>query len=69
MTDLTVLDDICAYAARELAGSKLTFALVVWVKGREGDPKSVALSAPPEYQAAATTALETTAKAAREAGR
>jgi hypothetical protein len=58
-----VLDDICAYADRKLEGSKLTFALVVWVKGEAGNPKSVALSSPPPSQRDAVTALRTTADA------
>ena len=60
---MTVLDDICAFADRKLEGSNLTFALVVWCKGDEANPASVALSAPPAAQAAAPTALRTTADA------
>jgi hypothetical protein len=60
---MTTLDDICAYADRKLKGSTLTFALVVWVKGQADNPKSVALSSPPESQADATMALRTTADA------
>lgn len=67
---MTVLDDICAFADRKLEGSNLTFALVVWCKGDEANPASVALSAPPAAQAAALTALRTTADAveAKRAG-
>lgn len=65
---MSIPDDICAYADRRLEGSTLTFALVLWVKGEETNPQSVALSCPPEFQKAAPTALLTTARAASGAG-
>lgn len=61
---MSVPDEICAYAERRLKGSNLTFALVLWVKGDEENPESVALCAPPADQAAAIAALRTTADAA-----
>ncbi len=63
-----VLDQICAYAERTLAGSNLTFALVVWVKGEQSNPASVAISTPPAMQKHAPTALRTTAAAADPEG-
>lgn len=66
---MSAIDEICAYADRKLAGSTLTFAVVVWVKGGEANPASVSLSAPSAFQASAIQALRTTADAAeRQAG-
>lgn len=61
---MTALDDICAYAEEQLDGSGLTFALVAWLPGRQGDPKAVALSGPPQSQPDAPIALLTALRAA-----
>lgn len=60
---MNAVDDICAFAARRLIDTPLTFAVVVWVAGQASAPEAVALTADPANAAEATTALRCAADA------
>lgn len=56
---MSALDEICDFAVERLAGSGVTFAVVAWLPGREGDMAAVAVSSPPAAADQVVEALAT----------
>lgn len=60
---MSVLNELCDHVANSLAGTGLTFAIVVWRPGKADSARSIAVQTPKDHDDECPVALATAAYA------